>query len=135
MSKSVSGTWSPAARSQPDADTLRVWAGELRQDEQAFIDAFAGRADDHAALMQLGPDAWPDALAPLADEDLIALVRFFTLAEARYPGWESGERSPVIPIATVLRDRGAFTAELKRWVRSNTRNRFLPHGSLQSRLT
>lgn len=134
MSKSVSGTWTPAPRAAPALDTLRAWAAAMQSDEDGFLSAFTEQAPTHAGLMQLDADVWAEPARALSDDQLTALVRFFTLAEARFSGWEAGERSPVIPLAAELRARGAFPVELKRWVRAVSRNRFLPHGSLQTRL-
>jgi hypothetical protein len=70
----------------------------------------------------------------LGDGEIEALIRFFTLAEARLPNWEAGAQSPVIPLAAVLRQRGAWPPALSRWIRAESRNRFLPWGSLADRL-
>jgi hypothetical protein len=76
---------------------------------------------------------WVAAAAVLDDADIVDLVRLFALAE-RLPGWESGARSPVIPLARELKKREAYPGDLTAWIKSNTDNRFLPYGSLMDRL-
>ena len=95
---------------------------------------------DELAIKRLGPLAradagdWSAAAGGLEVEQIIALVRLFTLAEERLTGWESAARSPVIPLVRELKVRDAFPAELTGWIKANTSNRFLPHGSLMDRL-
>ena len=76
---------------------------------------------------------WSAAAASLDSARLLALVRFFTLAE-RLPGWQAGARSPVIPLVAELKKRGEMPADLQAWIKANTDNRFLPYGSLMDRL-
>ena len=79
-------------------------------------------------------DQWAGRLEPLQDHDLVALVQFFTLMEHRYPGWEAGAKSAVIPMVRELKNRKAYSSEITRWIKSNTDNKFLPHGSLSDLL-
>jgi hypothetical protein len=88
----------------------------------------------YAGLVRRPAEAWRQVAATLPDADIVTLVRFFTLAEARLPNWEAGASSPVIPLAAELRARGTYPKELTRWIRSVSRNRFLPWGSLADRL-
>lgn len=77
---------------------------------------------------------WAVAAAGLDDEQIVALIRLFTLAEASLSGWEGGDASPVIPLAGELKRRGRYPAELTAWIRANSDNRFLPYGNLMDRL-
>ena len=43
--------------------------------------------------------------------------------------WEAGNKSPVIPLVKILKERGDFEADLRKWIKSNTKNRYLPNGS------
>ena len=79
-------------------------------------------------IMNQDASAWQSA-EDLSTDDLVSLVRFFTLVEAGVSGWEAGRKSPVIPLVRLLKARDAFTPELRRWVKSNTDNRYLPYGS------
>jgi hypothetical protein len=77
---------------------------------------------------------WSAAAESLGDDDVVALIRLFTLAEPRLPGWESGDASPVVPLTALLKRRGTYPADLTAWIKANTDNRFLPHGNLMDRL-
>ena len=66
---------------------------------------------------------------------LVGWLRALTLAEAEIPGCDGGAKSPVIDIARLLRERGDYPADLTAWIRSVSKNRFLPYGSLMDRLT
>ncbi len=72
--------------------------------------------------------AWESAQDLSADE-LVALIRFFTLVEQNVAGWESGKKSPVIALVKLLKSRDEFTPELRKWIKANTDNRYLPYGS------
>ncbi len=77
---------------------------------------------------------WPEVAEQCSDEQLHLLARIFTVGEMQYPSWSAGDKSAVIAIVRVLKARGAFTTEDKRWIKSHTDNRFLPHGNLMHRL-
>ena len=87
-----------------------------------------------AGLARLPAEHWTGALEQLEDDDLNALIRFLTLAESALQGWEGGAQSAVIPLFAAWRRRGLDGRELTRWIRAHSKNRFIPHGSLQDRL-
>ncbi len=79
-------------------------------------------------LMTLEADAWLLAEA-LDTADISRLIRCFTLLEAQISGWNGGQTSPVIPLVKLLRQRGEFDPALRKWIKANTDNRYLPYGS------
>ena len=81
-----------------------------------------------ATLMTQTEESW-EVAASLSDDDIVVLVRFFTLAEMQLAGWVAGKRSPVVPLVKILKSRGVFTPELRKWVKANTDNRYLPNGA------
>ena len=87
-----------------------------------------------ANLMTAPAADWQAAVESLSDTEIETLVRFLTLAEEAITGWQAGDKSPVIPLVKVLKARGNYDRSLTRWIKSNTNNRFLPHGSLMDRL-
>ena len=87
-----------------------------------------------APLVRHGDVDWRALAANLSDVEVEALIRLFTLAEAAFPAWESGPRSPVIPLVAEMKQRGCYPQALTAWIKSNTDNRFLPYGSLLDRL-
>ena len=81
--------------------------------------------------MRLTLAPWQEAVADLSNEELIALIRFFTVVEERISGWDAGAESPAIWINKVLRQRGEkLSVETLRWIRANSSNRFIPNGGL-----
>ena len=61
-------------------------------------------------------------------EDILVLIKLFTLIEV-LPGWDAGSKSPVIALSKLLKRRNAFTPDIRKWIKSNTDNRYLPYGS------
>lgn len=130
----VVGAWDPEEQIRAlDASVLAELteaAKQLHLDDFGLSAVAAGRL---AATVRLAPEAWR-AAEGLADEDLIRLVRLYTLAEGRFADWKAGAKSPVIALCRILRDRGAWPAKLTAWIKANSDNRFLPYGSLMDRL-
>ena len=79
-------------------------------------------------VMMVGPAAW-EGVRELDSDATISLIRLFTLLEEQISGWEAGNKSPVIPLVKMLKERGDFEADLRKWIKSNTKNRYLPYGS------
>lgn len=127
------GVWKPGGD-----DESRVLNPALLDRFLLLADGISGRIDasmlDAAGLanenwvMTSGPSAWEIARA-LDSESAISLVRLFTLLEDQVSGWEAGNKSPVIWLVKVLKERGDLEADLRKWIKSNTKNRYLPHGS------
>lgn len=123
--------WEPKKSVVVDRALLRKMVNTYQQvtDQQNLAaDLDAELIASGASLMKLEQDAF-QAAETLPDADLEALIRFFTLAEMQLPGWEAGKQNPVIYLAKILKKRGSFDAELRRWVKSNSDNRYLPYGS------
>ena len=84
----------------------------------------------YAGLMTLPQKAWEDAVSALLEADIYHLMRFFTVAEMQLPGWEAGDKSPVIWLNKILKARGEpLGKDQIQWIKQHTRNRFLPYGS------
>ncbi|MEP4547324.1 MAG: hypothetical protein ABJ000_14200 [Saccharospirillum sp.] len=126
------GTWTPdnTAPQPPARDTL-IQAATLGQADAEFFPAQTPDAlSELQGWMKQPQSQWQPELEPLETETLIALVRFFTLAEQHWAGWEAGDKNPAIWICKTLKPRGAFPdVELTRWVKAHTDNRFLPYGN------
>lgn len=82
-----------------------------------------------SGIMSLSRDEWLELLKDFENDELIDLIRFLTIAEMQISGWRIGEKSPVITINKLLRQRGQKLdkATLK-WMRENSDNRFIPNG-------
>lgn len=105
----------------------------------AALDAAADSLDTNDAT-RLRQVVAADAAARRAFFDaresvrLVGWLRALTLAETAIAGCDGGAKSPVIDIARLLRERGDYPADLTAWIRSVSKNRFLPYGSLMDRL-
>lgn len=127
------GVWKPGG----DAES-RVVSPALLDRFSQFANGLSGAVDpgmlDAAELtnenwvMTAVPTAW-EAARSLDSDTVISLVRLFTLVEEQVSGWDGGNKSPVISLAKILKERGDLEADLRKWIKSNTKNRYLPHGS------
>jgi hypothetical protein len=128
------GSWDPSGGSTADIDDAHLRAFiDLSRTEQ-LGELIGQLSPEHTAalpnLMQLDGSVWTNAATQLTDEDLLHLIRFFTVAE-NMPGCDAGEKSPVIPLAKLLRKRGQkLDKDLLQWIRQASKNRYLPYGPL-----
>ncbi len=132
------GNWNPEDRSEKilyhiDIDVLArcaVFAGTenwpaLPAWEKDHLPA------DASQMMKLTGEQWENTLKNIDNNNLLALVRFFTVAEHSLPHWHGGEKSPVIWISRYLRRQGApLSREHVLWIKEHSNNRFLPNGSI-----
>jgi hypothetical protein len=126
------GTWTPAnpAQTPPANDTLIQAASLGLTDASAFPEHMPEPLNDLQGWVKQPRTEWQALLEPLETETLLALVRFFTLAEQHWSGWEAGDKNPAIWICKTLKPRGAFPdPELTRWIKEHSDNRFLPYGN------
>jgi hypothetical protein len=85
----------------------------------------------HAPIMKLPKETWFSLKTSLSNENIIALIRFFTLAEVQLTDWSGEEHSPVISLTKMLRQNGEkVSTELLQWIKAKNNNRFLPYGAL-----
>ncbi|MGB1141696.1 MAG: hypothetical protein ACPG1A_12405 [Halioglobus sp.] len=131
------GSWDPSAGADTSPaeltpDLLARLAGFSRSDGLADLSEALDDAEKQSlsALMSMDHDAWRSAGEPLDSDELVHLIRFFAVAE-NLPGWEAGDKSPVIPLAKILRQRGErLDRDMLLWLREVNENRFLPYGPL-----
>jgi len=127
-------TFDPSALGNPmDAAALRdlcAYAENFDGDTLGLSELEVARFAPLAAH----PD-WPAQARDVASRAALeGLIRVFTLGEMQYPSWVAGDRSPVIALVKELKARGEYDPAMTRWIKANTSNRFLPHGSLMDRL-
>ncbi len=138
----TTGVWDPNASSssqehtnnyQLDADFLKRIINTVNIDEPQSINNLLSEDElkEHRDIMLLPKETWFSTLENFNNEELIALIRFFTLAEVQFTNWQAEERSPVIWIAKLLRKRKhAIHKDLLIWIKNNNKNKFLPFGAL-----
>ncbi|MEC8075660.1 MAG: hypothetical protein VX122_05860 [Pseudomonadota bacterium] len=91
--------------------------------------------DEVAALVPAITHAgWSTVAQDLSTQDLVALIRLFTLGEGQFSSWQAGAKSAVIKLVRVMKARKEMAPELTAWIKTNSDNRFLPHGDLMDRL-
>ncbi|CAA0084778.1 Uncharacterised protein [BD1-7 clade bacterium] len=82
-------------------------------------------------LMKQSRTFWQEATESLVVDDVIKLIRFFTLAEEHNSQLEAGNDSPVIGLTRALKSRGeSLDKTLLLWIRQHSSNRYLPNGSV-----
>lgn len=134
----TTGTWNPTigtVKNQIDIDpeVLRTFVklGETDQLESLLADITPEVQMQQRGLMKLAQQQWIEVSQQFSNTEIEHLIRFFTLAEMQLPGWESGEKSPVIGLVKSLKLRNAPPEkELVLWIKKNSSNRFLPNGAL-----
>lgn len=83
----------------------------------------------YGVFMRVSQAHWQAATADFSNDDIVALIRFFTRAEKLINGWDAGKESPAIWLNKVLRSRGEkLDRDMLMWIRNNTDNRFIPNG-------
>lgn len=126
------GTFDPnASSSTVDAQLIERACG-VASHVTSEIDLSSEEIQSLSVLATYG--GWAEWLPELSDQQVEDLVRLFTLGEMQYPAWAADDKSPVVIFVKALKQRGVDTVELKRWIKTNTTNKFLPHGSLMDRL-
>ena len=130
------GSWDPKhtapGKYRIDAASLARFVA-LSHDDQLEVLTHTLSDDEkqrHAAIMKQPAEDWRHVAQSLSDDEIVHLIRFFTLAE-HLPGWEAGDTSPVIYLNRALKSRGSqLPREILFWIKANSSNRFLPNGPL-----
>jgi len=124
------GVWEPQKTLGISEASLRELAATYHAGQSETLSDFLDEAaiNTHSVLMQQEAAVF-DVAEGLDEGELEDLVRLFTLAEMQLPGWEGGKKSPVIYLVKILKTRDAFSTDLRRWIKVNTDNRYLPNGS------
>ena len=123
------GVWKPAKDQVLDESSVRSLLGALPSDPLETMEELV--ASDFLAyrfMVTEDHSAWSVA-ERLSNAHIEQLIRFFTLAEQSWSGWEAGKRSAVIPLVSRLKAQNAFDPVLRRWIKKNTDNRYLPNGA------
>lgn len=132
------GSWDPDAgqKATPFAPTDAQLAVLINLSRTGQLDNLnsvidAAQQNELRPMMKLERQFWLDTAERFSTEDVIELIRFFTLAEMQLSGWQAGEHSPVIGLVKALRKRGAAPDKtLQQWIKDNSDNRYLPNGPL-----
>jgi len=124
------GVWKPASEQSLSITSLTGLLEQLPVDALQSLEGLTADAfEAQRNWIKLPAQNWAAAEA-LPLEHIRQLIRFFTLAEYHWAGWEAGKLSPVIPLVAQLKQRDAFDATFRRWIKTNTDNRYLPNGAI-----
>jgi hypothetical protein len=78
-------------------------------------------------------DQWLATVNSLAPEEILALIKSLTIGEQMFQSWSAGSVSPVIRLFWRLYDIKPAQADMiAEWVLANTKNPYLPFGSMFS---
>ena len=126
-------SWDPSAASLTSRHRviLNKAVSQLESESLQFTD------DEQALLrptMLVSSEAWQSFADSESNASVEAWIKVLTLVERDFNGFEAGNRSPVLTLIKVLKERDALPDDLFSWIKAHTRNRFLPYGSLADRL-
>jgi hypothetical protein len=130
------GSWTPEKEKNTltiDSQWLQRCIAISREDQLEALPApfTSDEQQRYSVFMRVSQEHWQAAAEELSNDNIIALIRFFTRAEKLISGWDAGKESPAIWLNKVLRKRGEkLDREMLLWIRNNTDNRFIPNGGL-----
>ncbi len=132
------GTWEPEQNKPRDQNALtselleRAIAASVEDRLEQMTSEFD--TDEQTQLseaMRDTEDRWLRAVEELSSAHVYHLMRFLTIAEMTFKDLELGPRSPIIWLNKLLKKRGEpLQREQVLWIKSNTRNRYLPNGAV-----
>jgi len=128
------GSWEPSTKTTTiDEQRLQQFIEFSRSEQLDKLAELIPEGDQQSlsGLMTLDQASWKDAAGKLSSDQIIHLIHFFTVAESALPGWEAGDKSPVIYLAKSLKARHEpLSKDLLVWIREHSNNRFLPYGPI-----
>ncbi|MCO1333236.1 hypothetical protein MO867_02675 [Microbulbifer sp. OS29] len=103
----------------------------IAESDTPFIESVKNEDKQASKLIRLPSQRWIDESDNWSSDQIWQLIRFFTQAEMKLPGWDAGAESAVIPLSKVLRQRSVpLTKDQLLWIRQHSNNRYLPYGPL-----
>jgi hypothetical protein len=132
------GAWTPEGLETKTTATInpQVLPALAAISENEALDNIAGHLSaeqiiEYRSWMKVDIASWQEAATELNQDQLIHLIRFFTIAEMQLEGWEAGNDSPVIALNKLLKKSGGrLDKETLMWMRENSNNRFIPNGAI-----
>ena len=83
------------------------------------------------SICQQNIQFWHACCENYQQQQLIGLIKFFTLLEELHEDFNCGDKSPVIAINKLLKQRKTpLSKDILQWIKENSRNRFLPNGRI-----
>lgn len=126
--------WDPTKNSLRDVHRVILSKGAVQLASGGLCLTDTDQAELRSVLL-LGFSSWEKFVDATDVETIISWIKVLTICEQEYSGFDSGAKSPVIPLVRVLKRRNAYPSALTTWIKENSSNRFLPYGSLLDRLS
>lgn len=125
-------TWQPATNDSPTDIDWQPWLAIAAQNdlEQSIKNLNQEQLSFLQPLMKQSRDFWQQQCEKFSPDQMKHLLFFFTLAENHHSELYAGNDSPVIGIYKVLKKIKPLTKDELLWIKSNSQNQFLPHGSV-----
>lgn len=131
------GSWNPETQQTEVAANIDTAALQrfMALAESGELDNLGERLDEQDqarhAMMLASAEQWEQAVSDLSLEQLVGLIRFFTVVEMQLENWGAGQDSPVIKLNKIIRQRGGkLDKEVLQWIRQNSNNRYIPNGAV-----
>ncbi|MFT5420671.1 MAG: hypothetical protein ACI9D5_001421 [Candidatus Endobugula sp.] len=135
----TTGTWDPSSPSENstsytlDIEFLKKIIKTVGNNTEIEVSSYltADEQKTHSPVMRLSKATWFTIKESLSNDDIITLIKFFTLAEMQLSDWSGEEHSPVIWLTKILKQKGgSINKDLLLWIKSKNDNKFLPYGAL-----
>lgn len=132
----TANTWQPTPQKTniEDAQAALKEALNLAKNDdltQAINNANEQQNKQLHSLLFLPKEQWQTLAENQSSENIVQLVLLLTLAEFLKPEWQVGNDSPVITLNKLLKKRKQpLSKEQLQWIKNNSRNKFLPNGSV-----
>ena len=130
------GTWDPDSQNKTlttDEIDIRPYIamGEVNSVEKTVNDLSTDQINSLTPLMKQERAFWHNIAENLENDEITNLIRFFTLAEEKHSQLYAGNKSPVIGMNQILKQRNCpLSKDFLQWLKLNSSNRFIPNGSV-----
>jgi hypothetical protein len=130
------GEWQPDSSSEQTAIDVAKLEALIAFSHQGQLLELANHLGDSeqqwlAGVMHARRDSWLEAASDMSGDDLIHLMKALAIAEMNIAGCTVGEKSPVIYLNRLLKQRGATLGRQDLlWIKQHSNNRFLPNGPI-----
>lgn len=132
------GSWNPDDGSEPvtyqlDCALLQQLADFVSNDDwQQQLCVFIQQLPSDAnAMMKLDAATWMTTCSDWARPSIWQLIQFFTVIEQQNALYNAGDKSPVIGLNKLLKQRQQpLSRDEVLWIKAHSDNRFLPNGPL-----
>jgi len=131
-------TWVPEAAAQEQStlmstEQLTAYVNMAKSDDliSAIENINAATIDTLGSVIKQELPFWENLCGHFSADDIIALIRFFTVAEEKHSALFAGKSSCVIALNKLLKQQHQqkLSKEDLLWIRTHSSNRFIPNGS------